>query len=104
MLENNIKLQVGDDPIFLGGYPKSGTTLLCALLDEHPDLLVFPEETRYLGRTYCLIEDGDFQEEFSRYINSFQIFGKESLWSSGYRDYRHIDNNVFRDAVLKQCK
>ena len=30
--------------VFLGGCPKSGTTLFLSLLDGHPDLLVFPVE------------------------------------------------------------
>lgn len=33
---------------FIGGSPRSGTTLMHALLDGHPDLLVFPEEYLYL--------------------------------------------------------
>lgn len=32
---------------FVAGQAKSGTTLLIALLDSHPDLLVLPEETAY---------------------------------------------------------
>ncbi len=36
--------------IFLGGAPKSGTTLLLALLEAHPDLLVLPEETALFNR------------------------------------------------------
>ena len=31
--------------VFIGGAPRSGTTLLLALLDSHPELLVFPKET-----------------------------------------------------------
>lgn len=34
--------------LFLGGCPKSGTTLLLSLLDSHPQLVVLPEETFYL--------------------------------------------------------
>ncbi len=30
--------------IFIGGAPRSGTTLLLSLLDSHPELLVFPKE------------------------------------------------------------
>lgn len=36
--------------VFLGGAPKSGTTLLLSLLEAHPDLLVFPEETALFNR------------------------------------------------------
>jgi Sulfotransferase family len=32
---------------FIAGPAKSGTTLLVALLDNHPELLVFPQETAY---------------------------------------------------------
>src|ERR1035437_9273092 len=34
--------------LFIGGCPKSGTTLLLSLLDGHPQLVVLPEETFYL--------------------------------------------------------
>ncbi len=41
--------------LFIGGCPKSGTTLLLALLDSHPQLVVLPEETFYLeDRQYYL--------------------------------------------------
>jgi len=33
---------------FIAGPDKSGTTLMCALLDGHPSLAVFPEETNYM--------------------------------------------------------
>jgi hypothetical protein len=39
-----------DHPIFLGGHPKSGTSLLRALLDSHPQLVVYPEETHFFRR------------------------------------------------------
>ena len=32
---------------FIAGPAKSGTTLLVALLDNHPELLIFPQETAY---------------------------------------------------------
>jgi hypothetical protein len=34
-------------PVFVVGYPKSGTTLLLGLLDGHPQLAVIPGETRW---------------------------------------------------------
>jgi hypothetical protein len=42
-------LQLGT-PIFICGHAKSGTTLLAALLDNHPDIAVFPEESFYTKR------------------------------------------------------
>jgi len=32
---------------FIAGQAKSGTTLVAALLDSHPELLVLPQETAY---------------------------------------------------------
>lgn len=34
-----------DHPVFICGHPKSGTTLLMTLLDNHPQLVVYPAET-----------------------------------------------------------
>jgi hypothetical protein len=42
-MSQSIKMQA----VFIFGMPKSGTTLLTALLDSHPDVLVFPVESRY---------------------------------------------------------
>jgi hypothetical protein len=36
------------NPVFICGFPKSGTTMLTALLDNHPDLLVIPGDAEYL--------------------------------------------------------
>ena len=50
-----------DRPLFIGGHPKSGTSLLRALLDSHPQLVVYPEETgffrRFLPKTLGLTLD-----------------------------------------------
>lgn len=45
--------------LFVGGCPKSGTTLLLTLLDSHPQLVVFPRETHYFedGRKYKAFND-----------------------------------------------
>lgn len=38
-------------PVFVGGCPRSGTTLLRTMLDSHPDLAM-PRETRFLLETW----------------------------------------------------
>ena len=35
---------------FICGHPKSGTSLLSTLLDSHPQLVVYPEESRFFRR------------------------------------------------------
>jgi Sulfotransferase family len=37
-----------DNAVFIGGFPKSGTTMIPALLDSHPALLVIPGDAQYL--------------------------------------------------------
>src|SRR5260370_12753947 len=43
----NSSLPFDERACFVAGQAKSGTTLLVALLDNHPELLVLPEETAY---------------------------------------------------------
>lgn len=37
-------------PLFICGHPKSGTSLLRAIFDSHPQLVVYPEETVFFRR------------------------------------------------------
>ncbi len=39
-----------DRPVFVCGHPKSGTSLVRSLLDSHPELVVYPEETLFFRR------------------------------------------------------
>ncbi len=39
-----------DHPIFICGHPKAGTSLLRAVFDSHPQLVVYPEETIFFRR------------------------------------------------------
>jgi len=41
---------IEDQATFVCGHPKSGTSLLRGLLDSHPQLIVFPEETKFFRR------------------------------------------------------
>jgi hypothetical protein len=49
MVDNNFK-KFSNKATFIAGYPKSGTTLLLSLLDNHPQLVVVPEETLFFDR------------------------------------------------------
>ena len=68
---------------FVAGQAKSGTTLLAALLDDHPELLVLPQETAYFptaltkyGRRGRRAQfDYLTKESFSRVL-----FGGEPKW------------------------
>src|SRR5207245_11612950 len=43
------KLSFDQRACFIAGQAKSGTTLVVALLDGHPELLVFPQDTAYFA-------------------------------------------------------
>jgi hypothetical protein len=43
------KLSFDERACFIAGQAKSGTTLIVALLDGHPELLVFPQDTAYFA-------------------------------------------------------
>jgi hypothetical protein len=68
------KNDLRDNPIFICGHPKSGTTLLRALLDSHPQLLVYPDETFFFRGLMPEIKNLLFEEKFSlaqRYLLHF---------------------------------
>src|SRR4030042_5008973 len=43
--------ELRDHPVFICGHPKAGTSLLRAVLDSHPQLVVYPEETKFFRST-----------------------------------------------------
>jgi len=43
-------LDLRDRPIFICGHPKAGTSLVRAIFDSHPQLIVYPEETIFFRR------------------------------------------------------
>jgi hypothetical protein len=42
--------ELRDRPIFICGHPKSGTSLLRGVLDSHPQVITYPEETAFFRR------------------------------------------------------
>ncbi len=54
-----------DHPVFICGHPKSGTTLLMALLDSHPQLVVYPAETVFFRGLLPRFKNTDNAEKLS---------------------------------------
>lgn len=61
-----VSVAFGKKGLFIGGTPKSGTSLLMSLLDNHPQLIVLPEETFYLEdrRKFLALNDYDSRLSF----------------------------------------
>jgi len=81
---------------FIAGQAKSGTTLLVALLDNHPELLVLPEETAYFPTVLTKYGKRSRREQFD-YITqrslSNVLFGGKCKW--GKRDYSYFPTARF---------
>jgi hypothetical protein len=76
---------------FIAGQAKSGTTLLVALLDSHPELLVLPEETAYFPTVLTKYGSRGRRAQFD-YITKHSLanvlFGGKCKWSR--RDYSYF--------------
>jgi hypothetical protein len=89
--------------LFIGGCPKSGTTLLLSLMDSHPQLVVLPEETFYLenhpkyqalpafrDRLHQLLESTSL-----RLLGHGQVKNTHVAISPDVRDYSKFDYKRF---------
>ena len=89
--------------LFIGGCPKSGTTLLLALLDGHPQLAVLPEETAFLEdrREYLTLKT--HQAKLRRLLEKTELRLLANGWfeperegnSADARNYTHFDCRRF---------
>ena len=81
---------------FIAGQAKSGTTLLVALLDNHPELLVLPEETAYFPTVLTKYGQRGRRGQFdyiTRESLSNVLFGGPCKW--GKRDYSYFPTARF---------
>ncbi|PYI89349.1 MAG: hypothetical protein DMF03_07890 [Verrucomicrobia bacterium] len=83
---------------FAAGQAKSGTTLLIALLDGHPQLLVLPEETAYFPTAlnkYGRAGRRAQVDYLTKQALSRVLFGGAPEWEKV--DYNHFPTTEFRD-------
>ena len=83
---------------FAAGQAKSGTTLLIALLDGHPQLLVLPEETAYFPTALNKYEKFGRRAQvdyLTKEALSRVLFGGPPEWEKP--DYRHFPTRQFRE-------
>jgi hypothetical protein len=89
--------------LFIGGAAKSGTTLLVSLLDNHPQLVVVPEETGYLEHRskYRALRNEFARVEFL--LNQSGLAGlsrggmepESTVPGADVRDYRQFNHQRF---------
>jgi hypothetical protein len=89
--------------LFVGGCPKSGTTLLLALLDGHPQLVALPEENHFLDDRRKYLALTGFPAKLHRLLNEtgLRLLGEGRFEASGEgkskdaRDYSGFDHRRF---------
>src|SRR5438105_15701719 len=83
---------------FAAGQAKTGTTLLIALLDGHPQLLVLPEETAYFPTALNKYGKQGRRAQFdylTKEALSRVLFGGPPEWAN--TDYGHFPLADFRE-------
>ncbi|MEP6603658.1 MAG: sulfotransferase [Spartobacteria bacterium] len=89
---------------FIAGQAKSGTTLLVALLDGHPELLVFPQETAYFPTVLTKYGAAGRRAQFEYLTQqSFAkiLFGGQARW--GKHDYRDFPQQKFLETFERSA-
>jgi protein-tyrosine sulfotransferase len=100
--------EIREQPLFICGHPKAGTSLLRAVFDSHPQLIVYPEETiffrRYLPQAIGLDLEGQIALAERTLIHIFR-------WNSaspapdqeGFpdRDYSTISYEAVRQRMVE---
>jgi hypothetical protein len=87
---------------FIAGQAKSGTTLLVALLDSHPELLVLPEETAYFPTVLTKYAPRGRQAQFEYLTKkslSNVLFGGPCKW--GKRNYATFPREHFLETFKR---
>jgi hypothetical protein len=89
---------------FIAGQAKSGTTLLVALLDNHPQLLVLPEETAYFPTVLTKYAPRGRRAQFDYLTKeslSNVVFGGKCKW--GKRDYSYFPTARFLETFERMA-
>src|SRR5215207_1832624 len=83
-------------PLFIGACPRSGTTLLRVLLDNHPDLAI-PHETNFVRPLWWQrVRFGDLRDPANRRRVAEWIFTEKSHRSARLRDGRISRRDAIR--------
>ncbi len=89
---------------FIAGQAKSGTTLLVALLDSHPQLLVLPEETAYFPTVLTKYAPRGRRAQFdylTKQSLSNVLFGGPCKW--GKRNYATFPREKFLETFERSA-
>ena len=97
-------------PIFICGHRRSGTTLLVALLDDHPQLNVYPDESKFFYLFYPKVAQSGMsrEEKIEHIIEKHFAFFKDVLATKTHAPPGYIDHtemaNEFRHYIVSRKK
>lgn len=90
-----------DNPIFVCGHQRAGTTLLISLLDGHSKLMVLPEEIQLFTQVYpSSYPKPAFMKRFGGILLSAKT-GQPLESLKGMRDYTHLDSTILEGRLEK---
>src|SRR5213594_334833 len=84
---------------FVAGQAKSGTTLVAALLDNHPELLVLPQETAYFPTVLKKYRDAGRRAQFdylTKQSFSRVLFSGDPKWRE--HEYTNFPQQKFLET------
>ena len=94
-----------DLPVFICGHPKSGTSLLRGILDSHPELVTYPEETGFFRRYLPKAQGQPLDEKLAlsdQFLTHIFDWNRENPPpnQAGFpdRDYSNISAQAIRDT------
>jgi hypothetical protein len=100
----SLQLPFDQRACFIAGQAKSGTTLLVALLDNHPQLLVLPEETAYFPTVLTKYAPRGRRAQFdylTKQSLSNVLFGGPCKW--GKRNYLAFPRGKFLETFEREA-
>ena len=103
-MEIDTELPFEQRACFIAGQAKSGTTLLVALLDNHCELLVLPEETAYFPTVLTKYAPRGRRQQFD-YLTKLSLsnvlFGGPCKW--GKRSYTKFPREKFFETFEREA-
>jgi len=107
--KNLDKIDFIEKPVFICGHRRSGTTFFLSLLENHPELLVYPTDSGFFYAFYPIYESSNYsnKEKIEQIVN-FCIKNMEDILTDSFPDniLKEIDFSVkaFRDEFRKLAK
>lgn len=83
-------------PVFLVGFPRSGTTLLDQILDAHPDVQVF-EEYPFLGRVKNSL--ANYPQMLANMTEEDRQAGRQLYWSEARKEGARFEDRIVIDKM-----